>query len=478
MSYAFAHVNLALPALAGRPRTVLDLGCGGGQNGAFFRRRGARVTGIERDGEAARQAASILHEVLVADLESPGALRAALRERTFDLVLLADVLEHLRDPARALAEATQHLEDGGHVIVSLPNVAAWTVRKDLLFGRFEYGDAGIMDRTHLRFFTRRSAEDLVRSVGLELLDTDLTPHLSRAVLRDAVASRRRGTVATPIDLDEDPLFALYAALGVPVERAIARAAPELLAFQHVILARKPPRPGPLSVLVGMLTMDEEASVIPMLRAIRGELPDADVVCVDSSRHDRTPELAREEGATVLRQVPPRGHGPAMERLLLHAANSDRDALLMLDCDGTYPTRELPRLRARLEEGADLVNAARTHARPAAMPLPNYLANRVFAGAAALVHGIPTVDVHSGMRAYRTSMLRAFAFDGEGDALPVETLVAPVRRGYRVEEVPIAYDERVGASKLRKVSGTVWTFARLASALGAGRRGPRRFTGIG
>src|SRR5205085_12278621 len=87
-----------------------------------------------------------------------------------------------------------------------------------------------------------------------------------------------------------------------------------------------------------------------------------------------------------------------------------------------------------------------------------------------MHGVPTCDVHSGMRAYRTSVIRAFDFDGEGDALPIDTLLFPAKCGYRVIEVAIEYNERVGTSKLRKLAGTVWTLVRLARALPVGSRG--------
>ena len=91
-----------------------------------------------------------------------------------------------------------------------------------------------------------------------------------------------------------------------------------------------------------------------------------------------------------------------------------------------------------------------------------------------MHGIPTCDVHSGMRAYRSSVIRAFDFDGEGDALPIDTLLFPAKCGYRVVELPIDYNERVGASKLRKLAGTVWTLIRLVRALPVGTRHGERF----
>jgi hypothetical protein len=127
-----------------------------------------------------------------------------------------------------------------------------------------------------------------------------------------------------------------------------------------------------------------------------------------------------------------------------------------------------------EEGADMVNCARTRTRPAAMPVPNFLANRGFAALAHALHGVPTCDVHSGMRAYRTGMIRAFDFDGEGDALPIDTLLWPAKCGYRVVEMPIEYNERVGQSKLRKLAGSVWTMIRLARTLPVGQRGGERF----
>jgi len=270
-------------------------------------------------------------------------------------------------------------------------------------------------------------------------------------------------------------YKAYMGLIRPFEDLAASRAPELLSFQHVIVARKPPRPRSLRLTVGLLTMDEEASIERMIDAVKAQVPDAELLCVDSSMRDRTPVIAERMGARIIRQVPPRGHGPAME-LLLYAAAAQSDALIYLDCDFTYPPANIPRLvRALEEEAFDVVNCARTRRRPRAMPLANFAANRSFAALAHALHGVPTVDVHSGMRAYRSSVIRAFDFDGEGDALPIDTLLWPAKCGYRVLEMPIDYDERVGTSKLRKLAGTVWTFARLAKSLRVGERGAPRFT---
>ncbi|MEZ4312323.1 MAG: methyltransferase domain-containing protein [Polyangiaceae bacterium] len=479
MKYLVAEENLALVRAIGTPRTVLDIGCGIGLNGAAARRKGASVTGIETDPASAAEARRRLDEVLSCDITDPAALTSALGARRFDLLLFADVLEHVADPLAVLRRLLDHLEDDGHVLISLPNVAAWTVRLGLLAGRFDYRPSGILDDSHLRFFTRKTAVALAESAGLEVLRIEQNPMLVRAA-KDLVvraydlprAAEPTGTFS-PTALADSLPYKLYRGAVRPVEDLIAERAPGLFAFQNVLVARRPPRPRKLSLTVGMLTMDEEQSIERMITEIRAVAPDARLLCVDSSK-DRTPEIARRMGARVLRQIPPRGHGPAMERLMKTAAR-DTELLIYLDCDFTYPPRMIPVVRDLVEQGGhDVVNCARTRAKPAAMPLPNYVANRGFAAMAHALHGTPTCDVHSGMRAYRASVIRAFDFDGEGDALPLDTLLFPAKCGFRVVEIPIDYDERVGASKLRKLAGTVWTIVRLARALPVGRRGPGRF----
>ena len=471
--YAIAERNRALTEAIGRPARVLDVGCGVGLNGAWAKRRGAHVTGIELDGEAAAQARSRLDAVLQIDLESEAALAEALGDATFDLMLFGDVLEHLPRPLEVLGSLSRYLADGGHVIVSLPNVAAWPVRLGLLGGRFRYRPSGILDETHLRFFTLESATRLLEEAGLEVLRRAQNPMLVRAA-RDLVAPLLPAASGGPVVLDDTLPYQLYQGVVRPLEDLLADRAPGLLAFQHVLVARKPPERRRLSLTVGMLTMDEEESVARMIGQIRELAPDAQILCVDSSTRDRTPEIARELGARVLRQVPPRGHGPAME-LLMYSAAAQSDLLVYLDCDFTYPPSYIPVVRRLIEEeGYDVVNCARTRTRPNAMPWPNFLANRSFAAMAHALHGIPTVDVHSGMRAYRASVVRAFDFDGEGDALPIDTLLHPAKCGYRVAEMSISYDERVGTSKLRKLAGTVWTMVRLARTLPVGQRRRGRF----
>lgn len=227
------YVNPAVVRLVGSGHTVLDLGCSSGALAEALTRARNRVTGVDNDAAAIEVAKARAERALVHDLTDAAGLASALGTR-YDRIVLADVLEHLPHPERLLDALHPLLAPGGHLIASLPNVAAWTVRLALLFGRFEYAESGIMDRTHLRWFTRSSARRLLTDAGYEVLRRDLTPHLTRALwhaLRPPSASLDPGAVL------DSPAYRFYARWVDPVETLIARLCPGLLACQFVFEAR-------------------------------------------------------------------------------------------------------------------------------------------------------------------------------------------------------------------------------------------------
>ena len=123
-----------------------------------------RSTGIEIDPEAAEEARSVCDRVIVADLDTID-LAAALQGEEYDVGLFGDVIEHLKEPARLLAQMRDMLSSGGCIVVSVPNIAHASIRLMLLQGRFDYADTGILDDTHLKYYTRRSIGDLLEACG-------------------------------------------------------------------------------------------------------------------------------------------------------------------------------------------------------------------------------------------------------------------------------------------------------------------------
>ena len=162
---------------------VLDLGCGGGYNGALLKRAGAReVVGVELHAGAAVQARKRLDAVVQSDLAHLDL--SLLGDEPFDAILASDVLEHLAQPEEVLARALTRLRPGGAVVVSLPNVAHVVVFANLLMKRWPRRSSGIFDRTHLRFFAKRDMVRLLEGAGLHVLRVE--PYFTRyAVIRAA-----------------------------------------------------------------------------------------------------------------------------------------------------------------------------------------------------------------------------------------------------------------------------------------------------
>lgn len=148
---------------------ALDVGCWSGFNGRHLHaRRNAVMDGVEPDALMAELASRDYACVYAMSIED--ALRGPLTEvpNLYDVLLLLDVLEHLVDPSAVLHGLRRVLRPGGTALVSLPNVAHWSVRKDLALGRFRYTSSGLLDATHLRFFTAASGAALLTDAGWEI----------------------------------------------------------------------------------------------------------------------------------------------------------------------------------------------------------------------------------------------------------------------------------------------------------------------
>jgi 2-polyprenyl-3-methyl-5-hydroxy-6-metoxy-1,4-benzoquinol methylase len=154
----------AVLELVGAGNRVADLGCAAGRLARAMTEAGNTVVGVDVESAYGPRAAAACERFVVADLDA--GWPAELEAEQFDVIVVADVLEHLRDPARLLRELPARLTPGGYVVASLPNVAHASVRLALLEGRFPYSETGLLDRTHLRFYSRESLRRLFADAGL------------------------------------------------------------------------------------------------------------------------------------------------------------------------------------------------------------------------------------------------------------------------------------------------------------------------
>lgn len=175
---------------------VLDVGCAVGYIGEFLRRTtpGRWLAGIEIDPGAAERAKPHYDQMIAGSIDD-AAVWAQLR-RPVDAMIFGDVLEHTADPVAVLRMARSKLADGGMIVVSIPNVGYFKIRLRLLRGKFEYEDWGIMDRTHLRFFTLKTAQEMLRQAGFTVVHREgvqgysLPEGLNRAARLRARSKRR------------------------------------------------------------------------------------------------------------------------------------------------------------------------------------------------------------------------------------------------------------------------------------------------
>lgn len=229
----FEDINWGLLRLWGSRRglNVLDVGCGFATTAQRIREIGNHVVGIESNADAANVARKRIDDVIETDLQNAD----ALTDQRFDVIIFADVLEHLAWPIGVLKRYVRFLKPNGSMIVSLPNVGLWSVRLGLMFGRFHYVESGVLDRTHLRFFTRSSAVQMLRAAGLEPFRRTYNPGLVRPFV--PLARKALGGSGDPGSILESAPYRAYVKTVYPVERVIARLWPGLLAFQMILEAR-------------------------------------------------------------------------------------------------------------------------------------------------------------------------------------------------------------------------------------------------
>lgn len=163
--------------------SVLDVGCGGGDLGYALKGKGCVVKGLDLKLDRINMNRAFYQSLEEHDIEKLG-----FGNEQYDVIVFSDVLEHLNDPEKVLTKSRESLKSGGMVLVSLPNVAYLDNRVGLLKGNWNYTDEGILDRTHLKFFTLVTAEQLLLSAGFRVQEIDSEIPVIRSAWKSGIFS--------------------------------------------------------------------------------------------------------------------------------------------------------------------------------------------------------------------------------------------------------------------------------------------------
>jgi len=206
--------------IAEPPHRVLEIGCGAGATGLALKRKFQDIeyVGVEPDEGAAKIAQSRLNKVFVSDIEKVQLNTLGLKKEYFDLIICADVLEHLYDPWKTLFTLRDYLKSGGKVLASIPNIQHVDMINNLLNGHWTYTKYGLLDATHIRFFTLSEIIKMFSGTGYKMVQCS---HITEPKIENIKK--------WPADLD----------FGKVVIKNITREeASKLFVFQYFVIAQK------------------------------------------------------------------------------------------------------------------------------------------------------------------------------------------------------------------------------------------------
>jgi GT2 family glycosyltransferase/2-polyprenyl-3-methyl-5-hydroxy-6-metoxy-1,4-benzoquinol methylase len=291
---------------------ILEVGCGAGQLGRTLKQRQqCTVYSVEINGAAAKKAEAWLDRVWVGDIEL---MDLDLPPESLDVIVCGDVLEHLRDPRNVLRRLSRYLKPDGRLLASIPNVAHHSVLRGLLAGNWNYEPAGLLDETHLRFYTAREIEKLFFRAGFHIdeMQKVIVPGDESLVLDRAAQAVRLGR------------FEISALGSSNID--------SLTAYQYLVVARPANRRKQILTSIVILTNNQLAYTKLCLASIRSRTDEPyEVIIVDNGSTDGTVEYLRGiEGVRLIENPENRGF-PAAVNQGIKASRGDYVVLLNNDC---------------------------------------------------------------------------------------------------------------------------------------------------
>jgi len=237
----FEEIHPGILKQVGTGLKILDVGCGYGRNGEEMIKKGNTVFGLDIRPVAVEKAGTRLTYAAVADFSRAESIPEEIKREKFDMVVFSDILEHVYDPMLLIRNAVPLMKDDAALLVSVPNIANWLNRLKLFFGIWEYDVSGMMDRTHIRFFTLKSIKRFIKAAGFEIVGVYATPYFLRALgvpIRNWMFPESRdGKPSSPEALEHSSGYRFYLKYIYPPEAFMANLWKSMFAYQLVITAR-------------------------------------------------------------------------------------------------------------------------------------------------------------------------------------------------------------------------------------------------
>ena len=229
-------VNLGILNYVTSGNKILDVGCGAGLMGKEIKNKKNYVYGIDNSKVQLKIASKMLDAVKHVDIRDDD----LNLPNDFDIMVFVDILEHLEDPLSCLKKFKKYLKKDGKIIVSIPNIACYNSRINLLLGKFNYANYGVLDNAHLRFFTKKTAKQLIGGAGYKIIKLDTTPYFAFQIFNfyKKLFLTEKGDNSLIYEVFESKTYQFYRHYIFPIENLIVKLWPGLLAYQFIIVGEK------------------------------------------------------------------------------------------------------------------------------------------------------------------------------------------------------------------------------------------------
>ncbi|UCH12664.1 MAG: class I SAM-dependent methyltransferase [Candidatus Omnitrophota bacterium] len=163
----------------GSNKTILDVGCSVGNLGILLKQRNNKMTGVDINKACTETAKEVYDELIIGDIESE--VTRTKIDKKFDVIIYSETLEHLKEPQDILCSQKQFIQKDGFMVVVVPNVAFWRNRFLMFLGNWDYKEEGILDKTHLRFYTLKTIKELISRAGYTIVEVKILFHKKRGL---------------------------------------------------------------------------------------------------------------------------------------------------------------------------------------------------------------------------------------------------------------------------------------------------------